>query len=82
MRPYPLFVTGLVARAVGVIATTYADWLIQKIADGTDAAIDFWLDLKRSCRWLVKVLSERWCGNAIRHAGYDEGWQPGMYGAN
>jgi len=72
----------LLARAVGVIATTYADWLMQKIADGTDAGIDFWQDLKRFCRWLVKVLSEKLSGRSGRHAGYEEEWQPGMYSAN
>lgn len=79
MRPYPLFMAGLLARGVGVVATICADWLTQKIADGTDAGIDFWRDLKRFCRWLVKLLSERWCGQSRRYSGYEEEWQPGMF---
>jgi hypothetical protein len=82
MRQYPLFLAGLLARGVSVVATIYADWLMQKITDGTDAGMDFWQDLRRFCRWLVRVLSERWCGGSGRHAGYEEQWQSAMYGAS
>lgn len=82
MRCFSMFLAGIVARGVGVVATIYADWLMQKIADGTDAGIDFWQDLKRFCRWLVRVLSERWCGGSGRQAGYEGDWQPATYSAH
>jgi len=79
MRQYSVFITGLLAHAVGVIATTYADWLMQQIADGADASVDFWRDLKRFCRWLVRVLSEQLSGERRQHHRYEEDWRTGMY---
>lgn len=57
MRPWLTFMVGAVAKIVGIVATTYADWLLDKLTDGTSDGWSLLRDLKAFWRRLLRLLA-------------------------
>jgi hypothetical protein len=72
------FFIGMLARLVSLLASHYADWLLHKVAEGTDEVIGFLCEVREFAQWLVGALAEQLCGR--RQRSYDGHWEPEVFG--
>jgi hypothetical protein len=82
MRQFVTFGIGMLCRALSILAGQYAEWLMQKIADGSPR-VDIRTDLKRFWSRLLSTLAQQFSG--LRGGQYqryeDDDFQPGLYPA-
>jgi hypothetical protein len=76
-----LFGLAALARALGVVLDQYGDWLLQRLIDGADDALDLMHDLWRFVGELVTALADRLLGRPGRRLRVQEDdWEPASYG--
>jgi hypothetical protein len=73
------FVIGMVARLISLILSNYSDWLLHKVAEGTDEVIGFLFELQEFGQWLVAAIAEQFCGRR-RYRPYGHEYEPELYG--
>ncbi len=74
-----LFGLAALARALGMVLDQYGDWLLQRLIDGADGALDLVQDLWEFACELVEALAERLLGRNGRPRRQDD-WEPAYYG--
>jgi hypothetical protein len=82
VQRFILFGLAALARALGMALDQYGDWLLQRLIDGADDALDLMHDLWQFGRALVTALAEQLLGRGGRgvRQRQDDEWQPAYYG--
>jgi hypothetical protein len=81
VQRFILFGLAALARALGLVLDQYGDWLLQRLMDGADGALDLFQDMWQFARALVIAVAERLMGRRSSGVRLRElEWGPAYYG--
>jgi hypothetical protein len=73
-----IFLAGVAAHVVSMLAAQYARWLLSRAAEGVDPGFRFLDDLRAFAQWFMHGTASRFSGRS-RYGDNDE-WQPELFG--